>query len=142
MESDPDSTFMSATIFFGNRLVLARCLNTGSRYTLSLPNGWAMGRNISWHADTQKCGTQLVIMTLAAVAILAPWLHAAGDWGPTGKYSFTSWAGSELEIFYSVPPGSDQDTPILIVIPAQNEMPRSTATNGTILRSQTSSFRW
>jgi hypothetical protein len=46
-------------------------------------------------------------------------VFAKSDWPPTGKYSFAGWAGPALTVYYSVPPGSDSMTPIVVVVPGK-----------------------
>jgi hypothetical protein len=41
----------------------------------------------------------------------------AETWPATGSYQFDGWEGPALTVFYSVPPQSTADSPILIVIP-------------------------
>ena len=44
-------------------------------------------------------------------------LLAKDPWPATGKYEFTGWAGPQLTIYYSAPPQTTVDSPILIIIP-------------------------
>jgi poly(3-hydroxybutyrate) depolymerase len=63
----------------------------------------------------------VAVAGVIAVAVLAastqPLIGA--EWPATGDYSFTSWAGPPLNVYFSVPPGSNAKTPILIVIPGK-----------------------
>jgi hypothetical protein len=59
-------------------------------------------------------------LTCVVVGMISLPLPAKDEWPTTGKYSFSSWAGQPLEIFYTIPPGSEPQSPIVVVIPGKN----------------------
>tara|TARA_R110002111_G_scaffold23091_1_gene52329 strand:+ start:49 stop:948 length:900 start_codon:yes stop_codon:yes gene_type:complete len=59
----------------------------------------------------------LVIAVLVAVNAVITSTAWAQTWDAKGVYTFDAWEGTPLRIFYSVPPESDADTRIVIVVP-------------------------
>ncbi len=44
-------------------------------------------------------------------------IFAQREWSAIGRHEFSDWAGAKLNVFYSIPPQVNADSPIVIVIP-------------------------